>query len=479
MQTVVWFRRDLRIQDNKALYHACRDLGQDELILLFQANPEQFIEDSPNHQAFFASVGYFKEKIDEQAQLQVMVGEPVELFKKLKKQLPDWQRIYYNEDTSGFGAERDQAAEEFFKENKITSHAYQDAYLHGADEIKNQQEEHYKVFTPYHKKWAEQTKETPLKVDFQPQAVQQKVLFPKDEEQFKKMLKKLPENQRPLGEAAAKKRLEKFIKNSVKDYHKSRDIPSLDQTSHLSRFLRTGEISIRTVWQLVEAAASSEGRKVFQQELCWRDFYNMIYSFAPKQKNQPLQDQFQHIKWENDVALFDCWKQGQTGFPIVDAAMRQLQKTGWMHNRLRMIVASFLTKDLLIDWRWGEQYFQKMLIDYDPASNIGGWQWAASTGTDAVPYFRIFNPTTQSERFDQKGDFIREYVTELANVPNKFIHQPESLSKEEQEEYGVVLGEDYPKPIVDHKERRKQAISKYEASKEFARETSEGKQKDD
>lgn len=150
--------------------------------------------------------------------------------------------------------------------------------------------------------------------------------------------------------------------------------------------------------------------------------------------------------------------------------MRQLKETGWMHNRLRMITASFLTKDLLIDWRWGEKYFQQMLIDYDPASNIGGWQWAASTGTDAVPYFRIFNPTTQSEKFDPSGNFIRKYVQELAGLPDKFIHQPEKMTNQEQEKFHLIIGEDYPFPIVDHKERRKLAIARYEFSKDYASE---------
>lgn len=190
-------------------------------------------------------------------------------------------------------------------------------------------------------------------------------------------------------------------------------------------------------------------------------------------KKEPIQAQFRFIQWENDQEKFEKWQQGNTGFPIVDAAMRQLNETGWMHNRLRMITASFLTKDMLIDWRWGERYFQKMLIDYDPASNIGGWQWAASTGTDAVPYFRVFNPTTQSEKFDPEGKFIRKYVKELVALPNNWIHQPEKLTKEEQEEFGVILGEDYPLPIVDHKDRRKKAIAKYEASKEYAREVQE------
>lgn len=470
MQTVMWFRRDLRIQDNKALYHAFQDLtDEDELILLFQVNPAQFLEDSHNHHAFFASLAYFKEKIDEKAQLQVQYGEPIELFKQLKKALPDWNKIYFNEDTTGFGAKRDDEAKKFFRQNAIDYFRFQDHYLHGANEIKNQQGKAYKVFTPYYNQWKEHVKETPLKVNFQAEAVYSKALFPADKEKFEELVAKLPKFKN-LGEEAAQRQLKKFVKNSVENYEKARDIPSLDQTSHLSQYLRTGELSIRTVWQALQEEEVFQGRNTFQRELCWRDFYNMIFTKHPRQQNEPIQAQFRFIQWENDKEKFKKWQEGKTGFPIVDAAMRQLNETGWMHNCLRMITASFLTKDLLIDWRWGEQYFQQQLIDYDPASNIGGWQWAASTGTDAVPYFRVFNPATQSQKFDKEGKFIKKYVKELKNVPEKLIHQPEKMTQAEQEEYGVILDKDYPRPIVDHKERRKRAISVYEASKEYARE---------
>ena len=478
MQSVVWFRRDLRIQDNKALYHAFQDLSEeDELILLFQVNPEQFLEGHSNHEAFFASVEHFKKTIDDKAHLQIQFGEPLDLFKTLKERLPDWQVIYFNEDTTGFGADRDEQAKKFFKENAIEYYRFQDHYMHGAREISNQQGKPYKVFTPYYNQWKERAKETPVQVRFKAEAVYSKTLFPEDEKHFRELLEDM-DKPRKVGEAAGKRQLKTFVKESVSKYDKARDIPSLDETSHLSRYLRTGEVGIRTVWQALQEEPASQSRTTFEKELCWRDFYNMIYSNNPKQKNEPIQEQFRFIKWQNDKDLFEKWQTGNTGFPIVDAAMRQLNETGWMHNRLRMITASFLTKDLLIDWRWGEKYFQQQLIDYDPASNIGGWQWAASTGTDAVPYFRIFNPTTQAQKFDPKGDFIREFVPELKNVPNKLIHQPEKLTKVQQEEYGVVLDEDYPLPIVNHKEQRKKALSVYESSKEYAREVEQYEERD-
>ena len=267
-----------------------------------------------------------------------------------------------------------------------------------------------------------------------------------------------------VGEKAALDKLEKFVAYDLVNYEKYRDYPNMDKTSRLSIHLRTGEISIRTVLEKVIYQKPSMGRDTFIKELCWRDFYNMIYSVYPNQKKQAIKKEYRHISWDNDFTNFEKWR---NWLSIVDSAMRQLKETGWMHNRLRVIVASFLVKDLLIDWRFGEQYFQKMLIDYDPASIIGGWQWSASTGTASVPYFRIFNPTNQSQKFDLTGNFIRKYIPELKNVPNELIHQPEKMTKEEQ--HKVLLGTDYPYLIVIHKERRKKAIQLYEDSKELSR----------
>ncbi|MBF2626593.1 cryptochrome/photolyase family protein [Listeria marthii] len=464
MTSVMWFRRDLRVSDNKALYHASKE---DDLILLFQVNPAQFITGSPSHQAFFASVAHFQQELAKTARLQIMFGDPMECLQQLKEAVPTWNKVFFNRDETGYGASRDAAAQKFFDEWQIKVHAFHDSYLHSAEEVKKSPTEYYKIFTPYYKKWREEIKEMPLKVTLKPENIRKESLFPKYEEQFAEIVHDLPVSD--AGEQAANARLASFIKEDLPDYDKARDFPELDKTSHLSRYLRTGEISIRTIWQALQQTEATEGRATFEKELCWRDFYNMIYVSFPDQKNEPIQENYRYIEWENSRAFFKCWQEGRTGFPLVDAAMRQLKETGWMHNRLRMITASFLTKDLLIDWRFGEKYFQQMLIDYDPASNIGGWQWAASTGTDAVPYFRIFNPTTQSEKFDPDGKFIRKYVIELAHIPDKFIHQPEKMSEKEQKEHGIIIGKDYPLPIVDHKERRKLAIARYEFSKEHYR----------
>lgn len=467
----MWFRRDLRLEDNVALSQAVTEA--DELLLLFHVNPAQFINGtSKNEAAFFKTVHHFQNEVAAAGgKLHIVYGELEESFRRLKKELPAWTDIYLNYDETGYGLERDRMIAPLLKELGVQAHAYHDHYLHSAKEIKTNTGSLYKVYTPYYNKWKEKIKPTPVAVNFQAEKIFQKNIFAADQTQFENYLQKLPNIPGfNVGTTAAKKTLKQFIETGLSMYHEQRDFPFVEGTSRLSHHLRTGTISIRTVYHELMKAPDSEGKTVFIKELAWREFYNMIYSANPKQKQQAIKEEFNDIHWLNNEEDFKKWQEGQTGFPIVDAAMQQLKETGWMHNRLRMIAASFLVKDLLIDWRWGERYFQQELIDYDAASNIGGWQWAASTGTDSVPYFRIFNPTTQSERFDAEAHFIKKYVPELAHVPAKKIHKPAQLTIDEQEQFQVILGQDYPLPLVSHQERRKLALAKYEESKDIYQE---------
>ncbi|WNZ94187.1 deoxyribodipyrimidine photo-lyase [Streptococcus iniae] len=464
MVAVIWFRRDLRIQDNKALKHAIDSGGP--LLAVFHLNPKQLRDVATVSQsAFIQSLQHFRRTLDEKGIfLHVIFGELQYCFEHLQQALPDWTDVYFNYDDAGFGRKRDQEATHFFREKGIAIHAYQDHYLHGSQEVINQASLPYKVFTPYYKKWSQLPKETPIVIDYS----QVDWLFVPN---AKTVDSKLNTLFRPLpyhkpGEEAALERLHLFIEEGLEAYDVSRDYPEYDGTSRLSVYLRTGEINIRTVYAAISKAKASKGKAVFIKELVWREFYHMIYVNHPHQKQESLQAQFVAIEWENDQALFEQWKAGTTGYPMVDATMRQLSQTGWMHNRLRMIVASFLVKDLLIDWRWGEEYFQEALMDYDSASNIGGWQWAASTGTDAVPYFRIFNPTTQAKRFDPKGHFIKTYVPQLEALPLKWLYEPWKLPLDLQDDLGFKPERDYPLPIVSHDIQRKKAIAKYEWAKE-------------
>jgi deoxyribodipyrimidine photo-lyase len=277
------------------------------------------------------------------------------------------------------------------------------------------------------------------------------------------------------GETHARQMLADFTdlrrNHTIAGYHTDRDVLALPATSRLSAHLHMGTLSPRACLQAAHEVGqrhpdAAEGVQSWVGELAWRDFYVQILAHFPHVLRGAFRQEYDALAWDNNPELFAAWCAGRTGYPIVDAAMRQLQQEAWMHNRARMIVASFLTKDLLIDWRWGERYFMQRLVDGDLAANNGGWQWAAGTGTDAQPYFRIFNPTSQGRKFDPQGAYVRQYVPELARVPERLIHEPWKMSAAQQEEAGLQIGRDYPRPIVDHKEMRQRALALYKAAKD-------------
>jgi deoxyribodipyrimidine photo-lyase len=280
----------------------------------------------------------------------------------------------------------------------------------------------------------------------------------------------------PAGEVEARSRLSDFIDGPeapIYDYHEARDLMGRRGTSRLSPYLRFGMLSARraaaAARRAQQMAPDEEARKsaeTWLDELIWRDFYFSILDHFPDVRSRSYRSNLRTIRWSNDERDFEAWKHGKTGYPVVDAAMRQLLKIGWMHNRARMIVASFLVKDLLIDWRWGERWFMQNLIDGDPASNNGGWQWTAGTGTDAAPYFRVFNPILQSQKYDPDGTYIRQWVPELRGVPNRYIHEPWKMPEDDQKSAGCVIGWSYPAPIIDHVWARERALNAYRRSRE-------------
>jgi len=290
----------------------------------------------------------------------------------------------------------------------------------------------------------------------------------------------------PPSEAEARRRLIAFTSGDdaaapettagIHQYAQGRDRMGLDGTSRLSPYLRFGMLSARqaVVSALGAREVASEGRartgaETWLNELIWREFYMAILAHFPHVLEHSFRANLRKIAWENDENAFAAWCQGRTGYPVVDAAMRQLVETGWMHNRARMIVASFLVKDLLIDWRWGERFFMEHLVDGDPAANNGGWQWSAGTGTDAAPYFRIFNPTLQAKRHDPQGSYARRWVPELARVQDRYIHEPWKMPPDVQREAACIVGEDYPAPVVEHGWARERALAAYRLARERAR----------
>ncbi|ARI75995.1 cryptochrome/photolyase family protein [Halobacillus mangrovi] len=467
----VWFRRDLRLNDHTALAKALEHTGEDDQIfLMFHIHPVLNEEFTVRHDYFFQTLeSLVNDSKKLGAPIHFLEGDLKEAFQHLIETI-NIDSIYFNIDETGFGWKRDQEVLEFFKQQNIKTCTFMDHHLHGANEVTKKDGGYYKVFTPYYKSWKSLQKPAVQKVDYdllKKTAVDQTSVF--GTEAYDSLISKTKHSFEGVGEQDAEERLAQFLDAAIYDYDKERDFPAIDGTSQMSRFLRTGAISIRTVYhqihEEVDFRKNTEGAETYISELAWRDFYNMIYHFYPNASDEEMVEKYKGLPWNNDEDVFEQWKEGQTGFPLIDAAMRQLNESGWMHNRLRMAVASFLTKDLLMDWRKGERYFAERLMDYDPASNIGGWQWAASTGTDPVPYFRVFNPTRQSERFDPHGRFIKEWIPELENVQKKYIHDPSKMPEEEQEKVGCIIGKDYPGPIVNHKTMRERAIEMFKEEK--------------
>ncbi|MFS7260139.1 deoxyribodipyrimidine photo-lyase [Carnobacterium divergens] len=464
--TGMWFRKDLRLVDNTALIAMMKERDDNESVIgIFNINPSQLKKGTLNHQAFFAAVEQFSEEAEKAGlPIHFIVGKPEKAFETLKKAIPELTKIYFNRDERGYGKKRDEAMLTFFSDYKIQVNHFQDSHLHGVSEIKKDNGEAFKVFTPYYNRWKKLKKPLFQKeefADFGVKGADFRQLFKEEQKYVSDLLAEIPiELKGEVGLQRARGYLSRFIDKKVSSYEVDRDYPAIKGTSRISRFLRTGELSIREVYhRLNDSDEGGNSSDTFLKELCWRDFYNMIYAENPEQQTLEIKEQYRGLHWNQNQGMLIAWKEGKTGFPIVDAGMRQLNQTGWMHNRLRMIVASFLTKDLLTDWRLGEAYFSQQLVDYDSASNIGGWQWAASTGTDAVPYFRIFNPTLQGKNFDSDGTFIRFYVPELANVPIAYLHEPQKMPLDIQKQVGCIIGTDYPEPIVDHQKMRSEILS--------------------
>lgn len=469
---LVWFRHDLRITDHSALHAACQDADA-KVIALYIATPGQWQTHgmAPRQAAFLLQnlqalqhaladkgIPLFYQQCDDFHQ----AVEAVDAFCKIQHV----SHLYYHYQYEINERERDRALEAKLQ-GQVVCQGFDDSVLLAPGSLVTGKQEMYKVFTPFRKAFIQRLMETEVICFPAPKKrVNGKVgkwdaLTPFDYPQ-----QAVDETLFPAGEPAALARLRQFCQSNVADYDQQRDFPAQQGTSQLSPYLALGVISPRQCLNRLRAEhpslleRSEGGAFTWLNELIWREFYRHLLVAWPRLcKHRPFIDWTQQVKWRQDENALTAWQQGNTGFPIVDAAMRQLNGTGWMHNRLRMICASFLVKDLLIDWRAGERYFISQLLDGDLAANNGGWQWAASTGTDAAPYFRIFNPTTQGERFDSQGAFIRRWVPELADVPERDIHQPHLWATQE----GRTL--DYPAPIVSHKQARLMTLEAFEAAK--------------
>ncbi len=447
MTALVWFRRDLRLDDNPA-WAAATSTG-DDVVALFVLDPSLF-DPSGDHRRvqLLAHLHGLDRSLQEHGgRLRVRTGDPAQVVPDEAAKL---DAVFWNDDYTPYAVERDTSVAAALR---LPTHRTHGSAVHRPGSIRTGGGDPYKVFTPFYKKW--------LATDWDrwPEPASAKVAGEPGEGIPELVAEPLMEG----GEDAAMDRLGAFLEH-VDGYPDTRDRPDLDATSRLSADLKFGTLSPRRVIERVGDA--TKGREAFVRQICWRDFYMQVMFYFPHTKTRALRPEYDLIWWRNDVEAFAAWKDGRTGYPIVDAGMRQLLAEGWMHNRVRMITASFLVKDLLIDWRWGEQHFRRLLVDGDVAQNVGNWQWVAGTGADAAPYFRIFNPVTQSKKFDPDGEYIRRYVPELAEVGNAHIHAPWECGPLELLAAGVTLGSTYPEPIVNHAAAREETLSVYAAARE-------------
>ncbi|OZG70674.1 deoxyribodipyrimidine photo-lyase [Hahella sp. CCB-MM4] len=463
-----WFRNDLRTLDNPSLTAASID-SQGDIICCYCITESQWLE----HDMAPIKADFLMKNLESLQRSLAERGIPLFIlntdnFQDTPGHLLSFmeqhqcEALYFNEEYAINERHRDKQLHQLLQQNSYRVKKFRDQSILPVGSIRTQQNTPYTVFTPFKRSWWKQYDEAELTLWQAPQG--NPPSLPPDGHAIRlTQIGRKDSSQWNAGEAAAHQKLEKFVQNSATNYHRHRDLPSLDGTSQLSPYLALGVLSGR---QCLHAArqyqarvsSASEGIDCWINELIWRDFYiNILFDFPRVSMHRAFKPETEHLQWRESNEDFKAWCEGHTGVPIVDAAMRQLNTTGWMHNRLRMICAMFLTKNLLIDWRKGERYFMENLIDgYLPANN-GGWQWSASTGTDAAPYFRVFNPVSQSEKFDPEGSFIRQYVPELKQLPDKKIHYP--LEQR-------VTSIDYPKAIVDLKQSRQRAIDAFKALKD-------------
>ena len=462
-----WFRRDLRLADNPALHAACTQAAGN-VIPIFVVDPTLVASGrvGANRLAFLQHrLGTLHSELQETGSgLVILYGDPRSVIPAYA-QAQHAGAVSWQTDPTPWAQSRDRAVRDALAELDISVLTKESQILVSPEHIRSGSGTPYTVFTPFYRRWrSELLLADPVPTpQFAPLAqTQHQPTFP----DWPNASISIPDS----SAAYAKRLLDRFAQRAITHYTTGRDMLAQAGTSMLSPYIRFGIVSVQSCARLARDAEAqapvSEGRsggEVWLSELAWRDFYTHISVHFPHVLSGSFRQQYDAIRWENNHTLFDAWCTGTTGYPIVDAAMRQLVSTGWMHNRARMITASFLTKDLLVDWRWGERFFMQHLLDGDSPANNGGWQWAAGTGTDAQPYFRIFNPSSQGERFDPEGAYVKKYIPALQNVPAKYIHAPWTMPAALQRQAGITIGVEYPAQIVDHATQRNRALALYKA----------------
>jgi len=473
---IFWFRDDLRLSDNAALSAAVSSGKPIIPVFVLETDAKHTPYGGAQKWWLHQSLINLSDQIAKLGnRLILRSGNAKDHITQLVENTGA-QSVVWNRRYSRFGIDTDTKIKAALHDDGITAHSFAGRLMHEPTQLKSGTGGAYKVYTPFWKMFAATiTPRAPLATPKELPAIEN---APASDELIDWNLLPtkpdwsggLAENWKP-GTKGAFDRLETFLANGLGRYDRQRDFPAIEGTSGLSPHLAFGEISPAQIWARVDQVAEGlpiDDVTTFRKELVWREFaYHLLVNFT-ELKTENYNQQFNQFPWADNAEHLRAWQRGQTGYPIVDAGMRQLYDTGWMHNRVRMIVGSFLVKHLLLDWRHGEKWFWDTLVDADPASNTASWQWVAGSGADAAPYFRIFNPITQGEKFDADGEYVKRWVPELLKVPTKFIHKPWEAPSKILQFAGVELGETYPHPIVDHKQARERALDAYQTMRGLA-----------
>ena len=459
---LAWFRRDLRLRDHPALRAA---LDRHDRVIPVFCFDDRLLHgrhaSGPRTQFLLECLAELDDELRERGSgLVVRHGPPERELAELARDVSA-EAIHFTADVSPFARRRGERTRRALAD--IGAEAVGHPGLNAVDEIaevRTQQGRPYTVFSPFHRNWLDQERRPVLNAPAELPPLPSSLAKGRLPSLASLGLEQEVSDPAPGGESAATRTLARFLDGMIDEYTDNHDALGRDRTSRLSPYLHFGCLSVR---QIEDRLPGGKGAEAFHRQLCWRDFHHHVLLHFPRNAKSEFQDRYRgRIRWSYAKRPFEAWCEGRTGYPLVDAGMRQLRREGWMHNRARLVVGSFLTKDLGIDWRWGERWFMRLLIDGDEANNNGNWQWIASVGTDPQPpYRRIYNPALHMERYDPNGDYVRRYVPELRDVPDDFLREPWTMPAEVQRDSGCVIGTDYPEPIVDHREARAEALERY------------------
>ena len=465
-KALVWLRDDFRTNRNNALIYASENHNQVSAVYIF--NPEEY-ENKREAQRWwiYHSLINFKQELSKfNISLELLVGDEVQILKKIKSD--DKVSLYWNKIPEPEEEKKEKKIIKNLEENNINFKFFKGNILSEHKEVTKDDGTPFKVFTPF---WrvAEQVylnKVPPKKSKTKKK--NKKIFIFKQSSDLSKVLpnknwfKKFEKYWTP-SEIKSGKVLNELIEKKIGNYHKTRDYPSIEGTSKISPYLKHGQVHVEKIWESCQNIQNKNtGYRKFVNEIGWREFSHSLINYFPQMLKGNLRKEFDSFPWIENKKNLEAWKKGLTGYSIVDAGMRELYETGWIHNRVRMIVGSFLVKHLRIHWKEGEKYFRNTLLDFNVANNVASWQWVAGCGADAAPYFRIFNPILQGEKFDKDGTYVKHWIPELKNVPSKFIHRPWEMDDETQKSINIKIGKDYPLPIVDHAKAREQALKAFD-----------------